>query len=138
LAVQPKDGRAVVVGWQDSRSGGVPTGKFGVARYHVFTCRGFAATRIGSVTGERIVGTSGSDVIVGLGGDDTILGMDGDDSLCGGPQDDQLFGGPGNDRLYGGWGDDVLNGEAGTDTCEGDEHKTGDTASTCESTSEVP
>jgi uncharacterized delta-60 repeat protein len=114
LAIQPGDGRLVVAGYQDT----FDTSDFAVVRYHAYTCAGFAATRVGTRSGETLSGTAGDDVIVGLGGDDVIRGCEGNDVICGGV---------GNDRLEGGAGMDICDGESGTDS-----------ASTCETVRNVP
>lgn len=117
MAIQPKDGRLVV-------SGDVPSGdRMPVARYHAFTCGGFAATLVGTAKGETLMGSAGSDVIVGVGGNDTIYGLDGNDVLCGS------------------WGDDTLDGGAGTDYCDGGANYTTpdfDRAFNCEVIRNIP
>ena len=66
------------------------------------TCRGLAATIVGTVGDDRLSGTRGADVVVGRGGNDELFGLSGDDVLCGGPGADDLVGGRGHDQLYGG------------------------------------
>lgn len=66
------------------------------------TCRGRAATIVGTSRGDVLEGTPGPDVIAGRGGSDVIRGHGGDDLICGGAGSDHLYGGRGNDRLYGG------------------------------------
>jgi uncharacterized repeat protein (TIGR01451 family) len=92
------------------------------------TCRGRAATLIGTSAGDLLVGTPGNDVIVALGGEDVVLGGGGNDLICGGRGNDRLVGGLGNDgvfgglgvdRLLGGRGGDLLNGGIGNDTLNG-------------------
>jgi hypothetical protein len=65
------------------------------------TCRGEAATIVGTPKGERLVGTPGPDVIVARGGNDVVRGRGGDDVVCGGDGADALRGGSGDDRLHG-------------------------------------
>ena len=79
------------------------------------TCKGVAATIVGTDEGEFIWGTNGPDVIVGLGGDDTIEGLGGDDIICAGEGDDLVDGNDGDDLIFGGPGDDELWGDAGND-----------------------
>ena len=71
------------------------------------TCRGLAATIIGTSGADTLRGTPGADVIVGRGGNDRLLGLAGDDVMCGGPGADALVGGEGNDRLFG-QGDELV------------------------------
>lgn len=124
IAVQPKDGRAVVVGTAGSN--------FGAARYHTFNCNAVNATRIGTEAGETINGEflqvtivppsriEFADGINGLGGNDTINGGGNNDTLCGDAGSDTLNGGAGNDTLIaGGPGADTLDGGDGTDSCIG-------------------
>jgi uncharacterized delta-60 repeat protein len=125
LAIQPRDGRVVVAGF----NGVFQRSDFALARYHAITCNGVAVTRVGTAGNDNIVGTSGDDVIHGFGGNDFIDGRGGNDIICGG------FG---NDTLEGGGGDDILRGNAGTDICRGEGHVLGDEASDCESTTGVP
>jgi uncharacterized protein len=90
------------------------------------TCRGRAATIVGTAGRDVIRGTKKRDVIVALGGRDVVVAGNGNDLVCagrgkdlvragngddtvlGGRGDDRLFGGMGNDRLIGGSGRDVL------------------------------
>lgn len=92
------------------------------------TCRGVAATVVGTPAGEKLVGTAGPDVIAALGGDDTIVSSSGRDLICaGGGGDvvtsgtaaDKVFGGAGRDRLVGRGGADLLRGQAGRDSLLG-------------------
>lgn len=79
------------------------------------TCRGVAATIVGTPGDDRLIGTTGPDVVVGLAGDDDVRGLGGDDLLCGGRGDDTVSGGRGDDRLVAGTGVDVLYGDVGDD-----------------------
>lgn len=92
------------------------------------SCRGFAATVVGTPGADRLAGTGGPDVIAGLGGGDTISSAGGRDLICaGGGNDrvasgsaaDRVFGGRGADRLIGGAGPDVLAGNPGRDVLRG-------------------
>jgi Ca2+-binding RTX toxin-like protein len=92
------------------------------------SCRGQAATVMGTSGADTLTGTAGPDVIVGLGGADTLSGLGGDDRLCGGAGKDGIKGGAGadrmsgnkgRDRLSGGTGNDKLNGGPGFDRCAG-------------------
>jgi Ca2+-binding RTX toxin-like protein len=79
------------------------------------SCRGHAATIVGTRGADHLVGTEGDDVIVGWKGQDVIDGLGGDDVICGNGGQDSLSGGDGADRLYGQWGTDSLSGGAGDD-----------------------
>jgi hypothetical protein len=101
------------------------------------SCKGKAATVVGSAGGSPLVGTPGRDVIVGFDGDDEVRAKGGRDLICvaggadevrgggradtvvGGDGDDELRGNGGRDRLLGGDGDDLLVGGAGKDRCRG-------------------
>ncbi len=92
------------------------------------TCRGLAATIVGTERGDTIVGTKGPDVIATLGGKDTIVSLAGRDLVCAGrgndyvgagPAADRVFGGAGRDRLLGRGGPDLLKGGAGDDVLKG-------------------
>jgi alpha-galactosidase len=92
------------------------------------TCKGIAATIVGTEGADQITGTPGADVIVGLDGNDKISGLAGNDVICGargndtlkgGAGNDQLSGQKGNDKLYGQKGNDKLRGKAGNDTLKG-------------------
>ncbi|HVE23798.1 MAG TPA: CHRD domain-containing protein [Sporichthya sp.] len=96
-----------------------PVGSQNTRRASAATCRGLAATMVGTNDDDTLTGTAGRDVIVGLGGNDRIRGLGGADVLCGGPGDDILLGGDGRDRLYGGIGRDTLRGEYGNDRLVG-------------------
>jgi poly-gamma-glutamate synthesis protein (capsule biosynthesis protein) len=90
------------------------------AAWGPLSCRGRAATIVGTPGPDVLLGTPADDVIVGRGGDDLILALGGDDLVCGGERDDSLWGGPGWDGLWGGEGDDRLYGEAGGDRLHGE------------------
>lgn len=83
------------------------------------TCKGKAATIIGTSAANTIVGTAGNDVIIGLAGNDNIDGAGGHDTICGGDGFDLVKGGNGNDLIDGGNGDDDLYGGAGADDLDG-------------------
>jgi uncharacterized repeat protein (TIGR01451 family) len=92
------------------------------------SCRGVAATIVGTPGADRLVGTGGPDVIAGLGGGDVILSLAGRDLVCaGGGNDsvtagsaaDRVFGNRGADRLRGRGGGDLLAGNAGRDVLKG-------------------
>lgn len=92
------------------------------------TCRGVAATAVGTGRGDTIVGTNGPDVIASLGGKDTIVSLAGRDLVCAGEGNDYVgvgsaadcvFGGAGEDRLLGRGGGDLLKGGGGNDTLKG-------------------
>jgi hypothetical protein len=94
------------------------------------TCRGIAATIVGTNGSDLRTGSQGQDVIVALGGNDALSGLGGNDVICGGPGKDTLKGGKGKDSLLGQKGKDTLKGGGGTDLCKGG--KGSDTASACE------
>lgn len=71
------------------------------------SCRGVAATIVGTEGPNRITGTAGRDVIVARGGDDLVNGAGGNDLICGGGGDDRLAGSTGTDTLDGGPGNDA-------------------------------
>ena len=92
------------------------------------TCRGIAATIVGTPGADRLTGTPGRDVIVAGAGDDLIEAGGGDDVVCGNAGRDRaagqagkdtLAGKAGDDRLSGGGGRDVLAGGAGNDKLTG-------------------
>jgi hypothetical protein len=83
------------------------------------TCKGEAATVIGTAGRDILKGTDKRDVIVGLEGGDTISGGGGNDLVCAGSGNDKVIGGPGRDRLFGDAGNDHLLGGAGKDILSG-------------------
>lgn len=92
------------------------------------TCRGVAATIVGTPGDDTLTGTDGDDVIVGQGGADTINGGLGNDLICGGrgadtinggDGDDEIRGNRGQDTIAGNEGDDILRGGRGNDTIRG-------------------
>ncbi len=93
------------------------------------SCRGVAATIVGTGGGDSLTGTGGPDVIAALGGNDSIIGLSGRDLVCaGGGNDrvvvgaaaDRVFGGAGLDRLFGRGGPDLLAGNPGADVLRGE------------------
>ena len=84
------------------------------------SCRGHAATIVGTNQDDVLRGTSGDDVIVGRGGDDRIRGRGGDDIICGGNGEDDIHGGSGDDEISGGRGNDDIRGGRGSDVIAGD------------------
>jgi uncharacterized repeat protein (TIGR01451 family) len=92
------------------------------------TCRGVAATIVGTAGNDVLAGTGGRDVIVTKGGADRVNSGAGRDLICaGGGRDyvssgsaaDRVFGGDGGDRLLGRGGPDLLKGQAGNDVLKG-------------------
>ncbi|HEV7771546.1 MAG TPA: hypothetical protein VGO66_12925 [Solirubrobacterales bacterium] len=92
------------------------------------TCRGVAATIVGTAADNTVVGSGGSDVIATLGGNDRIVSLAGRDLICAGSGNDyvgagsaadRVFGGVGSDRLLGRGGHDLLKGGAGSDVLKG-------------------
>jgi hypothetical protein len=94
------------------------------------TCKGIAATIVGTNGSDVRTGSQGQDVIVALGGNDTLSGLAGNDLICGGAGKDTERGGKGKDTLLGQKGKDALNGGPSRDLCKGG--KGTDTASKCE------
>ena len=83
------------------------------------TCKGQAATKVGTAGDDRIVGTSGRDVIVALGGRDKVAGKGGDDVICAAGGDDRVHGNSGRDTVAGGGGADRVWGDGGDDRLSG-------------------
>lgn len=92
------------------------------------TCRGVAATVVGTAGSDELFGTPGPDVIVALGGNDRIVARAGRDLICAnggsdfvgaGTAADRVFAGTGRDRLVGRGGPDLLKGQAGADRIKG-------------------
>jgi uncharacterized repeat protein (TIGR01451 family) len=92
------------------------------------SCRGVAATIVGTGAADRLVGTAGRDVVAAFGGRDAILSGEGRDLICAGAGNDYVlagsaadrsFGGGGRDRLVGRGGPDLLRGNAGDDALIG-------------------
>lgn len=92
------------------------------------TCRGVAATIVGTAASETLTGTGGRDVIVARGGNDAVFSFAGRDLVCAnagadrvvsGSAADRVLGGPGLDRLLGRGGADALKGNAGNDVLRG-------------------
>jgi Ca2+-binding RTX toxin-like protein len=83
------------------------------------SCRGLAATKVGTTGNDVITGTAGRDIISALAGADTIDGLGGGDVICGGDGPDTVYGGGGADVIDGGATDDDLNGGSGNDNIDG-------------------
>jgi len=83
------------------------------------TCKGVAATDVGTDGDDAIAGSPGADSIVAAGGDDVVRARGGDDVICAGAGDDSLKGGGGGDALAGGAGADELRGGPGVDRLAG-------------------
>lgn len=100
-------------------------------------CGGTGADTLNGGGNSDVLGTS--PLIGGEDGGDTLKGGNGDDSLSGDVGNDQLFGEGANDNLSGGRDDDTLNGGGGNDdVCNGGDHINGDTATNCETVTNVP
>ena len=82
-------------------------------------CDTRAATIVGALSDQTLLGTPGRDVIVSFGGSDTIRSGGGKDIVCAGPGPDTVRGQGGRDRLLGGAGDDVIRGGAKRDRIDG-------------------
>jgi Ca2+-binding RTX toxin-like protein len=87
------------------------------------TCRGLAATIVGTPGDDVRTGTPGRDVMLGLEGDDTLRGLAGNDVICGAKGNDALNGGKGKDTVLGQKGSDKLNGGPGKDKLSGKKGK---------------
>jgi RTX calcium-binding nonapeptide repeat (4 copies) len=85
----------------------------------VATCKGKAATIVGTNGANQLTGTPAADVIASLGGNDQVSGLAGNDTICGGAGKDTLRGGKGNDKLFGEAGKDTLKGGPGNDKLKG-------------------
>lgn len=83
------------------------------------SCRGKAATIVGTGSADVITGTSGDDVIVARGGADTVDARAGDDMICAGSGADIVTAGDGDDTVYGEGGRDRIRGEGGEDNLVG-------------------
>jgi Ca2+-binding RTX toxin-like protein len=83
------------------------------------TCKGAAATLVGTTAGETLIGTSGRDVVAALGGNDTVKTQGGNDLVCAGDGRDMANGGAGRDKVFGENGRDTLKGNVGKDTLNG-------------------
>lgn len=84
------------------------------------SCRGVAATIVGTAGADSLTGTGGPDVIVGLDGNDTIAALGGRDLICAASGDDRVTAGSAADRIFGGAGHDRLLGRGGPDLLAGD------------------
>jgi uncharacterized repeat protein (TIGR01451 family) len=83
------------------------------------TCRGFAATVVGTPGADHLTGTEGRDVIAALGGDDSVSSLSGSDLVCAGGGNDVVNAGAGADRVFGDGGRDRLLGRGGPDQLKG-------------------
>lgn len=103
------------VGTNDSASATVQV----LAKAPTATCRGAAATIVGTGASETITGTGGPDVIVARGGNDAIFSYAGRDLVCAGGGSDRIVSGSAADRVFGQAGLDRLLGRGGADTLKG-------------------
>jgi uncharacterized repeat protein (TIGR01451 family) len=83
------------------------------------SCRGTAATIVGTPGPDRLLGTGGRDVIVGLAGSDAIFGLAGRDLICAGGGGDRVNAGSAADRVFAGAGADRVKGRGGPDLLAG-------------------
>lgn len=83
------------------------------------SCRGVAATLIGTPGPDSLVGTAGADVIAALGGNDAIVSLAGADLVCAGGGNDRVVSGTAADRVFGDGGRDRLLGRGGPDLLAG-------------------
>ncbi len=90
-----------------------------VAAPRIGSCRGIAATVVGTRGSDSLTGTGGPDVIAGLGGSDLIAGLAGRDLICAGDGNDRVRTGPAADRAFGGAGRDEMLGRGGPDLLVG-------------------
>jgi uncharacterized protein (DUF2147 family) len=79
------------------------------------SCKGQAATHIGTPGPDTITGTPGRDVVVTLGAADRIVTGAGNDLVCAGAGPDRVFAGAGVDRVLGAAGADRIFGGPGRD-----------------------
>ncbi len=93
------------------------------------TCKGVAATIVGTESADTILGTGHRDVIVASGGPDVVLARGGRDLVCAGTGDDRVAGAHGDDRLLGGGGTDRTSPGEGSDRVFGGGGKGRDTIS---------
>jgi len=124
LATGPESmGPSLEISWRRSVERATMLGAAGVAPspepWPALSCRGRAATVIGTPGSDLLGGTSGDDVIVGRGGNDAIWGHGGRDLICGGDGNDYIWGGSGGDTLWGGDGNDTLYGDTARDLLYG-------------------
>ena len=103
------------VGANDSASATVRV----LAKAPVATCRGVAATVVGTPGPDRLTGTRGPDVIVAWGGNDVVFSFAGRDLICAGRGSDRVVAGTAADRVFGGGGPDRLLGRGGPDVLKG-------------------
>ncbi len=83
------------------------------------SCKGQAATLVGSQSADELRGTNGDDVIVARAGQDEVRSRGGEDLVCSGPERDDVYGGTGADRLLGGSARDLLIGGGDDDVMRG-------------------
>jgi len=116
------DGDHLVAG--APRDDGTGTDRGAVHVFDHYSCRGQAATIVGTLGNDTLTGTANKDVIASGYGDDTVSGGGGDDVICLGPGndtgngqggDDTIFGDDGTDTIDGGDGDDLIRGGKGND-----------------------
>jgi CSLREA domain-containing protein len=110
---------SVELGAQEAGAAAVVGAGAGAAAKPLATCKGKAATIVGTNGAEKLKGTSRKDVIAALGGKDKVSGLAGNDLICGGGGKDTLNGGKGNDKLFGQKGNDTLKGGPGNDKLKG-------------------
>jgi CSLREA domain-containing protein len=110
---------SVELGAEEAGAATVVGAGAGAAAKPLASCKGKAATIVGTNGAEKLKGTSRKDVIAALGGKDTVSGLAGNDVICGGGGKDTLKGGKGNDKLLGQKGNDTLKGGPGNDTLKG-------------------
>lgn len=79
------------------------------------TCRGVAATVVGTPGSDVLTGTSGPDVVVAFGGNDSVRTGAGRDLICAGAGSDRVLAGSAADRIFGSTGGDHLLGRGGPD-----------------------
>lgn len=146
LDASPDDADCPTVDQRNSPRPRGPACDIGSFEGSAVLCSGKVTTMVGTDGPDELTGTLEADVIAGLNGDDVISGLAGEDIVCagggadhvlGGSGNDVLFGQGGNDRLFGNQSADMLNGGLGHDRCDGG-LGAGDTATTCETVSDVP
>jgi CSLREA domain-containing protein len=87
------------------------------------TCKGKAATIVGTPGNDVLVGTAARDIVSALAGKDKVKTKGGKDLVCAGKGKDRVRGGGGNDKLLGQGGNDRLKGAGGNDKLRGGKGK---------------
>jgi CSLREA domain-containing protein len=108
------------------------------------TCKGKAATIVGTAGNDVLVGTASRDVVAAKAGGDKVKTKGGKDLVCAGKGKDKARGGGGNDKLLGQGGKDTLKGAGGNDKLRGGKGRDkcnggpGTDKATCEVETNIP